>query len=280
MYSAIIKRAFDRIYSSSTYIDMDNNIRILINTLKHIERGLYYKGIIAQSNFNYKTWISEHKADTFMGAGHGVLLPIDKQKRLDVLLGLFKHISENSFEEFINECYSDDYLYQGMDFILLITGVCEGLKGKSELNLQNMKRHKEREIKKIERFNEELSHMFEDALLSDIEEKYSKNNNMTIMGDYFGTVSNSTIVNKSIWIDVVENEKDPKIRNSLIELKKIVEESKDEEAIGFYNDFLEELALKQPQKRKLKSFWNSLVNSLPKIKDLTDITVGITSLFN
>jgi len=87
--------------------DMDNNnIRILINTLKHIESGLYYEGIIAQSNFNYKTWLSEHKADTFMGAGHGVLLPIDKHKRLDVLLGLFKHISENSFEEFINECYS------------------------------------------------------------------------------------------------------------------------------------------------------------------------------
>lgn len=265
----------------NSYTGIDNGIRKIINILENIDDGHYLQDIKNQfQDFDFDTWIEEHKSDGLLGSGHGILLPIDKDLRLLSLLGIFKIIQESSFENFLNRFYSEDLLSTGMELIASIAGVYAGLRGDSSLNFKTMERHRKKEIENVSRFNDEISSEFERLLLDDLEIKYPKKGDKVIMGDYFENITNSTIINKSIFLDVVEKEQNLNVRNALIELKKKVEDTGNEEAVGLYNDFLEELSLEQPKKRKLKSFWNSLLDTLPKIKDLTDITVGITSLFS
>lgn len=76
----------------------------------------------------------------------------------------------------------------------------------------------------------------------------------------------------------MEKENSEKLKHALMKLKKVVEGSNNEDAVGLFNNFLEELSNKTPPKRRLKSFWTSLVDVLPHIKNLTDISVGISSL--
>lgn len=269
------------LYKQDTYIGIDNGISKILNILENIDNGYYLQDIENEfQDFDIDTWIEEHKSEGLLGRGHGILLPIDKNLRLFTLLGIFRKIQSSSFENYLDNFYSEDILSIGGELIASIAGIYEGLKGDPDLNFKIMERHREKEIENVSKFNEKVSSEFERLLLDDLEIKYPKNKAKIVMGDYFENIANSTIINKSILLDVVEKESNLNIRNALIELKKHVEESGNEEAIGLYNDFLEELSLEQPKKRKLKSFWYSLLDTLPKIKDLTDITVGITSLFS
>lgn len=141
-----------------------------------------------------------------------------------------------------------------------------------------MELHRKREIEKVNRFNEEVSSEFERLLLDDLEIKHKKNKTKIIMGDNFENKSSSTIVNKSNLLTVFEKVEDD-MALLLIKLKRLVEQSNNEDAIGLFNDLLEELSQKQPQKRKLKRFWHELVNLLPHINNTTDITAIINSLW-
>lgn len=278
MYSNIIKRSFQVLKNSDSYVGIDNGICKLLNILESIDDGAYISSIENSfSDFDLDDWISEHHSETFLGGGHGVLLPIDKDFRLLVLLKIFQAIRDKSFEEYINRCYSEDIISAGTDLMLLLTGVYSGLKGNPQLNFKNIERHRKKEKEKVKLFNEEVSSEFEIVLLDDLELKYPRNKTKVIMGDNFENISNSTIVNKSILLDVME-ENSEELNRVLLKLKRIVEESNNEDAIGLFNDFLEELSNKTPKKRRLKSFWTSLVNVLPHIKNLTDISVGISSL--
>ena len=98
------------------------------------------------------------------------------------------------------------------------------------------------------------------------------------MGDNFENISSSTIVNKSNLLTVFDKVEDD-MALLLIKLKRMVEQSNNEDAIGLFNDLLEELSQKQPQKRKLKSFWHELVNLLPHLNNITDIAANINSLW-
>lgn len=279
MYSEIIKRAFLMLKKSDSYIGMDNSTRKILNVLEHIDNGLYLRDIEnGFQRFNVDTWFKEHKSEGMLGSSHGVLLPIDKDLRLLVLLRIFHKIQESSFEDYINEFYSEDLLSTSMDLVILLSGVYKGLKGDPKLNLKNIESHRKKEIRNINRFNKEVSSEFERLLLDDLEIKYPKDKTKIIMGDNFENITNSTIVNKSNLLTVMDKVDDD-MTQLLIKLKKMVEQSNNEDAIGLFNDLLEELSQKKPQKRKLKSFWHELVNLLPHINHITDIASNINSLW-
>lgn len=279
MYSEIIKRAFLMLKKNDSYIGMDNSTRKILNVLEHIDNGFYLRDIEnGFQRFNVDTWFKEHKSEGMLGSSHGVLLPIDKDLRLLVLLRIFQKIQESSFEDYINEFYSENLLSTSMDLVILLSGVYKGLKGDTKLNSKNIESHRKKEIRNINRFNKEVSSEFERLLLDDLEIKYPKDKTKIIMGDNFENITNSTIVNKSNLLTVMDKVDDD-MTQLLIKLKKMVEQSNNEDAIGLFNDLLEELSQKKPQKRKLKSFWHELVNLLPHINHITDIASNINSLW-
>ena len=278
-YSNIIKRSFQKLKDSRSYIEMERNIRHLLNSLEHIDEGNYINGIRDEySDSKMEQWMSEHHSETFLGSGNGIYLPTEQEHRLQVLLYIFDYIEKSSFEDFIEKYYSNNFMIQACDGFLLIAGICTGLKGNSQLALENMERHSKWEMDKINKFNHDISLEFENVLLNDIELKYVNNKDYTIMGDYYNNVHNSTIINRSYLLNTLEKNDDSTIQ-VLLKLKRIIEESQNEEATGLFNDFLEELSLKTPQKRRLKSFWNGITENLPHIKNFTDIVTGISSLF-
>ena len=279
MYRNIVKRSFLMLNTSDSYVGMDNSIRKLLNVLESIDDGTYIYNIDKSfPDFDLDEWISEHRSETFLGGGHGVLLPIDKSLRLLVLLRIFQYIRDKSFEDYIDRCYSENVISAGADLMMLLSGVYSGLKGNPQLNFKNMERHRKKEMEKVKLFNKEVSSDFERVLLDDLELKYPRNGTKVIMGDNFENISNSTIINKSVLFDVMEKENNEELKSALMELKKVVEASNNEDAVGLFNDFLEELSSKEPKRRKLKSFWKSLVEVLPHIKNMTDISVGVNSL--
>lgn len=281
MYSNIIKRSFQMLKKADSYIEMDNGISKLINLIKSIDNGGYFSNIENRyPDFDTEKWISEHQSETFLGRGQGVVLPIDKDCRLLVLLKIFKNIQNHSFQDYIDQYYSEDVISKGMDLIMLLSGVYTSLKGDPRLNFENIEHLREKEKEKVKLFNEKISSEFERVLLDDIEIKYSRNKTKIIMGDNFENISNSTIVNKGVLFNVIKKENNKDLNDILIKLGKIVEESNNEDAIGSFNDLLWELSEKTPKKRRLNSFWNGLVEALPHIKDLTDIYVGINTLIS
>ena len=264
---------------SDSYIEMDNGVRKILNELETIDDGLYLQRLEnGFQQFDADTWIEEHKSEGILGSSHGVLLPIDKALRLLVLLGIFKRIQESSFEDYIDEFYGENLISNITDIVVSLGSTYEGIKGNPALGLKNMELHRKREIEKVNRFNEEVSSEFERLLLDDLEIKYPKNKAKIIMGDNFENISSSTIVNKSNLLTVFDKVEDD-MALLLIKLKRMVEQSNNEDAIGLFNDLLEELSQKQPQKRKLKSFWHELVNLLPHLNNITDIAANINSLW-
>lgn len=261
-----------------SYIGMDNGISKILNILENIDNGLYLQNIEKGfQNFNIDTWIKENQSEGFLGRGHGILLPIDKELRLLSLLGIFKKIRDSSIEDYLNSYYSEDFLSTGLELITSVTGVYEGLRGNPELNFRTVERNRKKEIKNVNMFNEEVSSEFERLLLDDLEIKYPKNKTKIIMGDNFENITNSTIVNKSFLLEVMEKV-DDNTTQLLVKLKKIVEESNNEEAVGLFNDLLEELSQQKPKTRRLKSFWHELTGLLPQINNITDIAANINSL--
>lgn len=278
MYSGIVKRAFMMLNTQNSYVGMDNGIRKILNTLESIDEGTYIKNIEnGLPNVDIEDWLLKHKSEGFLGRGHGILLPIDKDKRLFLLLKIFRKIGQGSFEAFIKEFYREDLLSMCADLFLHLSGVYMGLNGKNDLNFKMMEHDREKEVNNVKRFNEDISSDFERLLLDDIELKYPRNKTKIIMGDNFENVFNSTIVNRSVFFDVMKNEDDDKSL-LLVKMKRIVEESQNEDAIGLFNDLLEELSKKEPRKRRLRSFWNGIVELLPHIKNITDIASNIDKL--
>lgn len=261
-----------------SYIGLDNEISKILNILENIDNGLYLQNIEKGfQNFNIDTWIKEHQSKGFLGRGHGILLPIDKDLRLLSLLGILKKIRDSSIEDYLSRYYSEDLLSTSLELIASVTGVYEGLRGNPELNFKTMERHRKKEIKNVSMFNEKVSSEFERLLLDDLDIKYSKNKMKIIMGDNFENITNSTIVNKSFLLEVMEKV-DDNTTQILIKLRKIIEESNNEKAVELFNNLLEELSKQKPQTRILKSFWHELVNLLPQINNITDIAANINSL--
>jgi len=103
-----------------------------------------------------------------------------------------------------------------------------------------------------------------------------------VMGDNFESVTNSTIINKSLVqnaFNKVKNEKDEETGNALMKVANEIEKSKDPSAGVLFNGFTEELSKPQPDKERLKSFWRGIDNVLPTIKSIAEVSNKILPLF-
>lgn len=98
---------------------------------------------------------------------------------------------------------------------------------------------------------------------------------VTNVGDSFVNTKKSTIINRSR----VNANADGKIEEALIKLQKMIRTSKSKEAMDSFDDFREEYESENPKHSKLKAYWNSMVNALPKIRDVAEITDVLCRLF-
>lgn len=126
----------------------------------------------------------------------------------------------------------------------------------------------------IENPNRRTEHFSEQAIQVVIRE--------VVMGDKFEQISNSTIVNRSLVQNAfnrTKEEVDEETADALLEVAQFVEESQDVAAGALMNQFTGELKEQQPDKSKLKQFWDGLIAVLPGVVKLADATAKITQLF-
>lgn len=103
-----------------------------------------------------------------------------------------------------------------------------------------------------------------------------------IIGDKFENISNSTIVNRSLLSNALNNifEKyGDEVKNALEELSKYIEHSRNTESAELLNGFNQELNNKEQNKTVLKTLWDGLVNSLPDAAKVTAAIATISKLF-
>ncbi len=128
------------------------------------------------------------------------------------------------------------------------------------------------------------SERYGNAILKLCESFKESNNYKTIlkeviMGDKFENISNSTIINRSHLKNALNKyESDNELKNSIQELKQIVENSGNTDAEESFNDLTEEMSKPESKKSKLKAFWTSLTSCLPNILTMTNITEKIVKL--
>lgn len=99
--------------------------------------------------------------------------------------------------------------------------------------------------------------------------------NINNVGDIFENTTKSTITNRSSVNAVADSE----IEKALFKLQEIIKASKSKDAMDSFADFKEEYKSGNPKKSKLKAYWNSMVNALPKIRDVVEITDILCRLF-
>lgn len=103
-----------------------------------------------------------------------------------------------------------------------------------------------------------------------------------IMGDKFENIRNATIINRSTVIDafkVIQEKHGEDTANALATVAKEVGNSGNQAAGTLFNSFNNELRERNPDKSKLKQYWEGLISVLPSIAQLTDAAVKIGSLF-
>lgn len=103
-----------------------------------------------------------------------------------------------------------------------------------------------------------------------------------IMGDKFENISNSTIVNRSLLSNALNNISDrygDEVKNALEELSQHIEHSRNTESAELLNGFNQELNNKEQNKTVLKTLWGGLVKSLPDAAKVTTAIATISKLF-
>ena len=106
------------------------------------------------------------------------------------------------------------------------------------------------------------------------EDEENKDSNMIIKN-----INNSTVVTGIHLNNSMNTYLDKDLDNVLSRLKTIVNESGNQEAIEYFNDLESEIKGNKPKPYRLKSYWTSLTQVLPQIKDMTDIARMITQIF-
>lgn len=103
-----------------------------------------------------------------------------------------------------------------------------------------------------------------------------------IMGDKFENIRNATIISRSTVIDafkVIKEQHDEDTADALATVAKEVENSGNQAAGTLFDSFNNELCAPNPDKSKLKQYWDGLVSVLPSVAQLTDAAVKIGGLF-
>lgn len=113
---------------------------------------------------------------------------------------------------------------------------------------------------------------------------------INILGDYYmlgdqinNSGNNNTLINRSSVINALNDTKDntlvESVEKALLELKKIVDSSNNEEAIKNHNAFCKHVSSDKPDKTILKSLWNSILAAIPTLAQSTTIITNISKLF-
>lgn len=280
-YSKVLKRSFEKLMNSEDYHSVDCAIEEIMEYIKEIDNGLFGKELNDLYPISdMEQWLDKNRRNGHLGMGLGVNMPSDKNGKLGVLFQIFNYIYEDtSVEKYIDEYYADSYIRTGTDLLIGIAGIFNGLKGDPELTMKHNEQLRENEKNKVTDFNESISNEFERLLLNKLDMAYPDEKTKIIHGDNFENIINSSIINKSSLVDVMNSYSDNKLNKALLKLQAIIDKSKNEEAIDLFNDFNEELLKTTPKKSKLRAYWDRLQRILPSIKNMADITVAITGLF-
>lgn len=92
-------------------------------------------------------------------------------------------------------------------------------------------------------------------------------------------VNNSTIVTGINLNNAMNTYLDEDLNNVLSKLKTIVNASGNQEAVEYFNELESEIKENKIKPHRVKSYWASLTQVLPQIKDMTDIARMITQIF-
>jgi hypothetical protein len=90
----------------------------------------------------------------------------------------------------------------------------------------------------------------------------------SVMGDVFSEIHNSNIINKSLVensFNKVKGEHDEETGKVFAEVAKIIGKSGKASAGALFDKFNEELNKTQPEKSKLRDFWDGMVDILPSL---------------
>jgi len=104
----------------------------------------------------------------------------------------------------------------------------------------------------------------------------------TIMGDKYENITNSTIINRSSLenaFNKIKEQVDEETANALLEVAEIVGQSNDSDASSLLDKFTDEVKSEEPDKLKLRQYWNGLVTVLPSVATLSTACAKIISLF-
>jgi hypothetical protein len=114
-----------------------------------------------------------------------------------------------------------------------------------------------------------------------IQQFFIQNSEVT-MGDKFEQISNSTIINRSSVENAFNQTKErvnEETADALLEIAEVVEKSNNIAAGSLLNNFMDEVRAKEPDKSKLRQYWDALVSVLPSIATLATACSKIAALF-
>lgn len=104
---------------------------------------------------------------------------------------------------------------------------------------------------------------------------------MTVMGDVFSNIHNSTIINKSLVegsFNKAKEKGNPEAADALVKVAEEVNKSGNKDAGETFDAFNKELQAPAPKKTFLNSFWDSTTKALPTLLKLPGVAVSIAKL--
>lgn len=277
-YLQIIENSFSNFRNLNNFYSIEYAIKELMGYIKEIKNGLFLDELLNLYPLdNVEEWISANPRKGNYGEGLGVNLPTDKDEKLGALAQIFYYIcTDSTVEKYIKEYYSSNSWFDFIRSLAYLAWLWGGIKGdyKSSLKIQNdLEKYEEM---MIERFKITGVYEFERLVMNRMNREMEeiKKQNLVIEG-----VENSTIVTGTYINNSMNTYLDKDLKDALSKLQTIVNESGNQEAIEYFNDLKSEIKEIKSKPHRLKSYWNSLTQVLPQIKDMTDIARMITQLF-
>lgn len=103
------------------------------------------------------------------------------------------------------------------------------------------------------------------------------------MGDKFENITNSTIVNRSHVehaFNRTEARLGDKVASAIVEIAQLIDQSGNAAAGAVFDEFITEVDRDQPDKSKLRQYWDGMVAILPSIVTLAEAGEAIARLFS
>jgi hypothetical protein len=104
-----------------------------------------------------------------------------------------------------------------------------------------------------------------------------------IVGDKFENITNSTIINRSHVeraFNRTEARQGDEVASAILEIAQLIDQSENVAAGAVFDQFITEVDKDQPDKSKLRQYWDGLVAILPSIVTLAEAGGAIARLFS